>query len=75
MSVHWKGSLGKLPTQASLPARDRAVSPRQQISILMRNIFVRLRREHFDVTSKKITAWNPGSVMYKFNLDELLAGK
>ena len=51
----------------------------------MRQVFLRLRSEHFGVplvylhtpyvTSKRIAKWNPGSVMYELNLDEIVAGK
>lgn len=58
---------------------------RQKIDSLMRNIFTRLRSEHLGIplvylhtpyaAAKKITKWNPGSVMYDLNLDELVSGK
>ena len=47
----------------------------------MRNIFTRLRSEHYGVpvvdihspyaASKKLGKWNPGSVMYDLYIDEL----
>jgi peptide/nickel transport system substrate-binding protein len=58
---------------------------RQKIDALMRNILTRLRTEHLGIsvvamhtpyaTSKAIPKWNPGSVMYDLNLDELVRGK
>ncbi len=58
---------------------------REKISALMRNIFTRLRSEHLGVplvylhtpyaASKRITRWNPGSVMYDLNIDELVTSK
>ncbi|MBI2153961.1 MAG: ABC transporter substrate-binding protein [Candidatus Rokubacteria bacterium] len=58
---------------------------REKINALMRNIFTRLRTEHLGIplvylhtpyaASKRITKWNPGSVMYDLNLDELLTSK
>lgn len=52
---------------------------------LMRSVFNRLRSEHLGLpivyyntpyaTSKRITRWNPGSVMYELNVDELVSGK
>jgi ABC-type transport system substrate-binding protein len=58
---------------------------RDKIGALMRNIFGRLRSEHYGVpvvylhspyaTSKTLGKWNPGSVMYDFFIDELVSGK
>jgi peptide/nickel transport system substrate-binding protein len=58
---------------------------REKINALMRNIFTRLRSEHYGVpvvylhspyaTSKTLGKWNPGSVMYDLFLDELASGK
>jgi peptide/nickel transport system substrate-binding protein len=55
---------------------------REKIDALMRNIFVRLRSEHYGIplvylhtpyaTAKRIPKWNPGSLMYDLNLDELI---
>ena len=55
---------------------------RERVNALMRGIFKRLRYEHYGVpvvylhtpyaASKKLTRWNPGSVMYDLNIDELL---
>jgi peptide/nickel transport system substrate-binding protein len=52
-----------------------------KINALMRNIFTRLRSEHYGVpvvnvhspyaTSKTLGKWNPGSVMYDLYIDEL----
>jgi peptide/nickel transport system substrate-binding protein len=57
----------------------------EKINALMRNIFLRLRGEHFGIplvylhtayaTSKKIGAWNPGQVLYDFNIEGLIASK
>jgi peptide/nickel transport system substrate-binding protein len=48
---------------------------------LMRNVFKHLRSEHYGIPlfnihtpyaiSKKAAGWNPGTIMYDFNLDEL----
>lgn len=64
--------------EAILTATDRT-----KINGLMRQVFTRLRREHDGVplvylhtpyvTSKRITRWNPGSVMLDLNIDELVA--
>ena len=53
----------------------------QQINALMRNIFTRLRSEHYGVpvvnihspyaTSMTLGKWNPGTVMYDLFIDEL----
>jgi peptide/nickel transport system substrate-binding protein len=58
---------------------------RDKINALMRNIFTRLRSEHYGVpvvylhspyaTSKTLGKWNPGSVMYDLFLDELASSK
>jgi peptide/nickel transport system substrate-binding protein len=58
---------------------------RDKINALMRNIFTRLRSEHYGVpvvylhspyaASKKLGKWNPGSVMYDLFFDELASGK
>jgi ABC-type transport system substrate-binding protein len=52
---------------------------------LMRHVFKRFRNEHYVVplfnihspyaVSKKAAAWNIGTVMYDFNLDDLARGK
>jgi peptide/nickel transport system substrate-binding protein len=57
----------------------------EKINALMRNILLRLRSEHFGIplvylhtayaTSKKIGAWNPGQVLYDFNIEGLIASK
>ena len=54
---------------------------REKINALMRNIFLRLRSEHYGVPvvylhtpyvgSKRLTKWNPGTVMYDLFIDEL----
>jgi peptide/nickel transport system substrate-binding protein len=58
---------------------------REKVNNLMRQIYLRLRHEHLGIplvylhtpyaSSKKITRWNPGSVMYDLNLDELLSSR
>ena len=57
----------------------------QKINALMRNIFTRLRSEHYGVpvvyvhspyaTSKTLGKWNPGTVMYDLCIDELASSK
>ena len=58
---------------------------REKINALMRNIYTRLRSEHYGMplvylhspyaTSKTLGKWNPGSVMYDFFLDDLASTK
>ena len=58
---------------------------KDKIGSLMRNIFTRLRSEHYGVpvvylhspyaASKTLGKWNPGSVMYDLFFDELASGK
>jgi hypothetical protein len=58
---------------------------RDKINALMRNVFTRLRSEHYGVpvvyihspyaTSKTLPKWNPGSVMYDLFIDQLAASK
>lgn len=58
---------------------------KEKIGVLMRNIFQRLRSEHYGVpvvylhtpyaASKTLGKWNPGSVMYDFFIDELASSK
>jgi peptide/nickel transport system substrate-binding protein len=58
---------------------------KEKINALMRNIFTRLRSEHYGVpvvylhsayaTSKTLGKWNPGSVMYDLFLDQLASSK
>jgi peptide/nickel transport system substrate-binding protein len=58
---------------------------REKINALMRNIYTRIRSEHYGVpvvylhspyaTGKKLGKWNPGSVMYDLFFDELASGK
>ena len=59
-----------------------AETDREKVNGLMRSIFQRLRSEHLGIplvylhsayaTSKKAAKWNPGSVMYDLNIDELV---
>lgn len=56
-----------------------------KVDALMRSIFTRLRTESLGVplvsvhtpyaSGKQIVSWNPGSIMYDLNLDELLTSK
>jgi peptide/nickel transport system substrate-binding protein len=58
---------------------------REKINGLMRNIYTRLRSEHYGVpvvylhspyaTSKTLGKWNPGTIMYDLFFDELASGK
>jgi peptide/nickel transport system substrate-binding protein len=58
---------------------------REKINALMRNVYARLRSEHYGVpvvylhspyaTSKTLPQWNPGSVMYDLFFDQFSAGK
>jgi peptide/nickel transport system substrate-binding protein len=92
----WVGTLALLEKQAYGPAVMTTVKDEQNDTAikemltattdetkafgLLRNVFKRLRSEHyavplFDVhtpyaVSKKATGWNAGTIMYDFNLDE-----
>jgi peptide/nickel transport system substrate-binding protein len=98
---NWIGTYALLEKQAYTPsklndtAHDAEIdgmiaqvmrqTDREKINTLMRNIFTRLRSEHYGVpvaylhspyaSSKALAAWNPGTVMYDFFFDELAAGK
>jgi len=58
---------------------------REKINALMRNVYTRLRSEHYGVpvvylhspyaTSKNLAKWNVGSVMYDLFFDQLASGK
>src|SRR5437899_1716444 len=58
---------------------------KEKIATLMRNVYTRLRSEHYGVpvvylhspyaASKTLGKWNPGTVMYDFFLDELASSK
>lgn len=58
---------------------------KEKIGVLMRNVYTRLRSEHYGVpvvylhspyaASKKLGKWNIGTVMYDFFLDELASSK
>jgi ABC-type transport system substrate-binding protein len=58
---------------------------REKINALMRNVYARLRSEHYGMplvylhspyaTSKTLGKWNPGSVMYDLFLDQLASSK
>jgi peptide/nickel transport system substrate-binding protein len=66
-------------------AQVMSQTDRTKINALMRNIFTRLRSEHYGVpvvylhspyaTSKTLGKWNPGTIMYDLFLDELASGK
>jgi peptide/nickel transport system substrate-binding protein len=93
----WIGTYALLEKQAYSPSKatDTVNDPeidemiaqvlrqtdREKINALMRNIFTRLRSEHYGipvvylhtpyVASKKLAKWNPGTVMYDLFIDEL----
>jgi peptide/nickel transport system substrate-binding protein len=56
-----------------------------KVDALMRSIFTRLRTESLGIplvslhtpyaSAKRITSWNPGSIMYDLNVDELVSAK
>ncbi len=58
---------------------------REKINTLMRNIYTRIRSEHYGVpvvylhsayaTSKTLGKWNPGTVMYDLFFDQLASSK
>jgi len=58
---------------------------KDKIGVLMRNVYTRLRSEHYGVpvvylhspyaASKTLGKWNPGTVMYDFFIDELASSK
>ena len=58
---------------------------KEKIATLMRNVYTRLRGEHYGVpvvylhspyaASKTLGRWNPGTVMYDFFIDELASSK
>ena len=66
-------------------AQVMSQTDREKINALMRNIYTRLRSEHYGVpvvylhspyaSSKALAKWNPGSVMYDLFFDELASGK
>jgi peptide/nickel transport system substrate-binding protein len=70
------------PELDRLVERVLAETDREKVNNLMRSIFQRLRSEHLGIplaylhtayaTSKKVSRWNPGSVMYDLNIDELI---
>jgi peptide/nickel transport system substrate-binding protein len=98
---NWIGTYALLEKQAYSPskANDTANDPeidgmiaqvlkqtdQQKINQLMRNIYTRLRSEHYGVplvylhspyaTSKTLGKWNPGTVMYDLFLDQLASSK
>jgi peptide/nickel transport system substrate-binding protein len=61
------------------------MTEKEKIAVLMRNVYTRLRSEHYGVpvvylhspyaASKTLGKWNIGSVMYDFFLDELASSK
>jgi peptide/nickel transport system substrate-binding protein len=97
----WIGTYALLEKQAYTPSKlnDTVSDPeidgmiaqvmrqtdRDKINALMRNIFARLRSEHYGVpvvyvhspyaTSKTLGKWNPGNVMYDLFIDQLAASK
>ena len=98
---NWIGTYALLEKMAYSPskANDTANDPeidgmiaqvmsqtdREKINALMRNIYTRLRSEHYGMpvvylhspyaSSKALAKWNPGSVMYDLFFDELASGK
>ena len=58
---------------------------KEKIGVLMRNVYTRLRSEHYGVpvvylhspyaAAKTLGKWNPGNVMYDFFIDELASSK
>jgi peptide/nickel transport system substrate-binding protein len=98
---NWIGTYALLEKQAYSPSKlnDTVNDPeidgmikqvmsqtdQQKINALMRNIFTRLRSEHYGfpvayihapyASSKALAKWNPGSVMYDFFFDELASSK
>jgi ABC-type transport system substrate-binding protein len=58
---------------------------KEKIGTLMRNVYTRLRSEHYGLpvvylhspyaASKTLGKWNPGTVMYDFFIDELASSK
>jgi peptide/nickel transport system substrate-binding protein len=84
-------SKSKLTDQVADPEIDAMVAQvlkqtdREKINALMRNIFLRMRGEHYTipvvylhapyVSSKALAKWNPGTVMYDFFIDELASTK
>ncbi|HEY7649447.1 MAG TPA: ABC transporter substrate-binding protein [Methylomirabilota bacterium] len=97
----WIGTYALLEKMAYTPSKlndtvnDREIdgmiaqvmrqTDRDKINALMRNIFTRMRSEHYGVpvvyihspyaTSKTLGKWNPGSVMYDLFIDSLAASK
>ena len=97
----WIGTFALLEKQAYTPSKlndtvndaeiDAMIAQvlrqtdRDKINALMRNVFTRLRSEHYGVpvvyihspyaTSKTLPKWNPGSVMYDLFIDQLAASK
>ena len=97
----WIGTYALLEKQAYTPSKlndtvnDREIdgmiaqvmrqTDRDKINALMRNIFTRLRSEHYGVpvvyvhspyaTSKTLGKWNPGAVMYDLFIDQLASSK
>lgn len=98
---NWIGTYALFEKMAYTPSRlndtvndpeiDRMIAEavrqtnREKINALMRNIYTRLRSEHYgvpvvylhspDATSKALPSWNPGTVMYDLFIDELASGK
>jgi peptide/nickel transport system substrate-binding protein len=97
----WIGAYALLEKQAYTPSKlndtvnDAEVdgmiaqvmrqTDKDKINALMRNIYTRMRSEHYGVpvvylhspyaTSKRLGKWNPGSVMYDLFIDELASSK
>jgi len=97
----WIGTFALLEKQAYTPSKgtdtvnDAEIdgmiaqvlkqTDREKINALMRNVFLRLRSEHYGVpvvylhtpyaAAKTLGKWNPGTVMYDLFLDQLASSK
>src|SRR6266481_6174084 len=97
----WIGAYALLEKMAYTPAKGNAIvndpeidamiaqvmrqTDREKINALVRNVYTRLRSEHYGVpvvclhspyaTSKTLGKWNVGSVMYDLFFDVLASGK
>jgi peptide/nickel transport system substrate-binding protein len=96
----WLGTISLIDKYTGFTAKSAAIhdqeldtlvsevmrqTDREKVGALMRQVFLRLRGEHYGIplvylhtpyaTSKRITKWNPGSVMYELNIDELVSSK
>ncbi|MBI3106130.1 MAG: ABC transporter substrate-binding protein [Candidatus Rokubacteria bacterium] len=84
-SLTGKGTIARDEELGALVAKVLRQTHPDEVAALMRNIFMRMRTEHLGLplvylhtpyaTSKKITKWNPGSVMYDVNIEALLTSR